>query len=121
MELTRDFTETIRARAKREPAFRKALLDEAIDCIRSGEASIGNKIMLRDLRGFPDEVNEARAKAKLTSRIVTLIRARRLTQVQAAALLKIDQPKLAALKKEQVSQFSIATLRRYLRLLSAQG
>lgn len=120
MELTGNFNETVRARVKREPAFRKALLNEAIDCLRSGEVEIG-KSMLRDMRDFPDEVNEARAKAKLTSRIVNLIRARRLTQVQAAALLKIDQPKLAALKKAKVSQFSLASLRRYLRLLSAQG
>ena len=32
MPLTKDFKETIQARARRDSAFRKALLKEAIDC-----------------------------------------------------------------------------------------
>ena len=47
MPLTRDFKETIRARAKRDGAFRRALLKEAIDCMLAGEVDTG-KIVLRD-------------------------------------------------------------------------
>jgi len=47
MSLTRDFRETIQARAKRDPTFRKAMLTEAIDNFLSGEVEVG-KAMLRD-------------------------------------------------------------------------
>jgi hypothetical protein len=47
MALTRDFKETIRARAKRDPGFRKALLQEAIENFLAGDVETG-KIILRD-------------------------------------------------------------------------
>jgi DNA-binding phage protein len=47
MALTRDFKETIRARAKRDPGFRKALLKEGIETLLSGDMETG-KIILRD-------------------------------------------------------------------------
>lgn len=47
MALTRDFRETIKARAERDPAFRKELLREAIDCMLSGDVDTG-KAVLRD-------------------------------------------------------------------------
>lgn len=47
MALTRDFKETIQARARRDPAFRKALLREGIDCLLAGEVETG-KAVLRD-------------------------------------------------------------------------
>jgi hypothetical protein len=47
MPLTRSFKETIRARAKRDPGFRKALLREGIENFRSGDAKTC-KIILRD-------------------------------------------------------------------------
>jgi hypothetical protein len=47
MALTRDFKETIRARAKRDPGFRKALLQEGIETFLSGDVETG-KILLRD-------------------------------------------------------------------------
>ena len=47
MALTRDFKETVQARAKRDPAFRKALLREAIESFISGDIQTG-KIVLRD-------------------------------------------------------------------------
>ena len=37
MALTKDFRETIRERAQREPQFRKALLREAIELMLSGD------------------------------------------------------------------------------------
>lgn len=47
MALTRDFKETIQARVQRDPAFRKALLREGIECFLSGDVETG-KIVLRD-------------------------------------------------------------------------
>ena len=48
VELTRRFAETIVARAGREPAFREALLAEAVDCLISGELAVG-KALMRDV------------------------------------------------------------------------
>ena len=45
--LTRDFKETIRARVKRDPGFRKALLREGIENFLSGDVETG-KTILRD-------------------------------------------------------------------------
>ncbi|MHB8653621.1 MAG: helix-turn-helix domain-containing transcriptional regulator [Terriglobia bacterium] len=47
MALTRDFKETVKARAERDPAFRRELLREAIECLLSGEVDSG-KMVLRD-------------------------------------------------------------------------
>lgn len=47
MALTRDFRETVQARAKRDPAFRKGLLSEAIESLLSGDVALG-KELLRD-------------------------------------------------------------------------
>ena len=47
MALTRDFKETIRARVKRDPGYRKALLREGIENFLSGDVETG-KIILRD-------------------------------------------------------------------------
>ena len=56
MALTRDFRETVQARVKRDEAFRKALLSEAIESLLSGEVTLG-KELLRDYInatvGFP--------------------------------------------------------------------
>ena len=47
MALTREFKETVQARARAEPAFREALLKEAIDTMLAGEVDLG-KAVLRD-------------------------------------------------------------------------
>ncbi len=47
MVLTRDFKETIRARAGRDPAFRRELLREAVESFLSGDVETG-KTVLRD-------------------------------------------------------------------------
>ena len=47
MALTRDFKETIKARAERDPGFRKALLARAAQALLAGDTDIG-KSMLRD-------------------------------------------------------------------------
>jgi len=47
MPLTKDFKETVRARAQKDRRFREALLTEAIDCFLSDEVETG-KSLLRD-------------------------------------------------------------------------
>lgn len=47
MALTRDFKETIQARARRDPAFREALLREALESLLAGDVETGNAV-LRD-------------------------------------------------------------------------
>jgi len=47
MVLTKDFRETIKARAKRDPAYREYMLAEAADSFLSGNVEVG-KAMLRD-------------------------------------------------------------------------
>ena len=46
MPLTREFKDTVQARAQTEPAFRDALLVEAVECLLSGDVETG-KAMLR--------------------------------------------------------------------------
>jgi len=48
MPLTKDFRETIRARAERDPRFCEALFREAIDAYLAGDTAAG-KAVLRDL------------------------------------------------------------------------
>ena len=45
MALTKDFRETIRERAQREPRFRKALLREAIELMLSSDEKTGRAIL----------------------------------------------------------------------------
>ena len=47
MSLTRDFKETVQARARRDPAFREGLLKEGVECLLAGDVDAG-KIILRD-------------------------------------------------------------------------
>lgn len=58
MALTRDFKDTVQARARRDPAFREGLLKEGIECLLVGDIDTG-KIVLRDyvyatISGMPD-------------------------------------------------------------------
>ncbi|KQO78642.1 MAG: DNA-binding protein [Methylobacteriaceae bacterium] len=47
MALTRSFKDTVKARAERDPAFRDALLTEAVDQLLAGDIETG-KAVLRD-------------------------------------------------------------------------
>lgn len=47
MPLTRDFRETVQARASADPAFREGLLKEGVECLLAGDIEAG-KIILRD-------------------------------------------------------------------------
>jgi predicted XRE-type DNA-binding protein len=57
------------------------------------------------------------AKAGLAFRISGVIRGRRLTQANAARILKIDQPKISRLLRGQLSGFSTERLMEFLTLL----
>lgn len=47
MPLTRDFRDTVQARARTDPAFREGLLKEGVECLLAGDIEAG-KIILRD-------------------------------------------------------------------------
>jgi predicted XRE-type DNA-binding protein len=64
------------------------------------------------------EPEEELTKAQLASHIRQVIKHRRLTQVAAAALMGIDQPKVSALLKGRLANFSTERL---MRLLTALG
>ncbi len=56
MPLTRNFRETIRDRAQREPAFRRALLQEAIEQMLGGDVDTGKSMIRNYINatvGFP--------------------------------------------------------------------
>jgi hypothetical protein len=73
MALTRDFKETIRARVKRDPGFRKALLREGLENFLSGDVETG-KIILRDFInatvGFTKLSDVTRRSAKSLMRML---------------------------------------------------
>lgn len=77
------------------------------------ELSTGN--VFADL-GFAD-AEERLAKAELARQINNLIKENKLTQVQAAKLLEIDQPKISALNKGKLAGFSLERLFRFLTIL----
>ena len=43
--LTQDFMDTIQARAQRDPTFRKALLQEGIECLLAGDVDTGKSVL----------------------------------------------------------------------------
>jgi DNA-binding phage protein len=45
MTRTKDFKSTVQARLREEPAFREALLTEALNCFLAGEMSVGKEIL----------------------------------------------------------------------------
>jgi predicted XRE-type DNA-binding protein len=78
---------------------------------------VGSGNVFADL-GLPN-ADELLAKAELAIRITDILRRRRLTQVQAAELLGVDQPKVSALIRGRMAGFSIERLLRWLLLLGA--
>ena len=60
------------------------------------------------------EPEEELTKAQLASRVRQIIKERRLTQVTAANLMGIDQPKVSALLNGRLANFSAERLMRFL-------
>lgn len=58
-------------------------------------------------------------KAELARRISEIIRQRDLTQIEAAELLEIDQPKVSALTRGRLNGFSTTRLFRFLNALGS--
>lgn len=77
------------------------------------EESSGN--VFADL-GYLD-AEEALAKSRLAQRIAEIIDRHNLTQVQAASILGIDQPKVSKLIRGQLREFSTDRLFRFLNVL----
>ncbi len=77
------------------------------------EASSGN--VFADL-GFAD-ADDRLARSELALSIARFIRARKLTQTAAAALLGIDQPKVSRLLAGKLNGFSTEQLLRFLTVL----
>jgi predicted XRE-type DNA-binding protein len=63
------------------------------------------------------EPEEELAKAQLASHIRDTIKRRRLTQIRAAHLMGLDQPKVSALMNGQLAGFSSGRLMRFLAAL----
>jgi hypothetical protein len=63
MALTRDFKETIFERVNRDPAFAKALLDEASELFLNGEP-VTARLILRDLVNATIDIIATYLKAK---------------------------------------------------------
>ncbi len=51
MALTRDFKETLMADMRRDRAFRVAYLGQAIECLHSGEFSVGKRMLRNYING----------------------------------------------------------------------
>lgn len=72
MALTRNFRDTIQARVKRDPAFRKGLLSEALESFFAGEVALG-KELLRDYInatvGFPKLAGRTKIHVKTLHRM----------------------------------------------------
>ncbi len=82
---------------------------------RERDYTVSSGNVFADL-GLPNP-EEALAKAELALKIAELIGAKGLTQKQAAKLLQVDQPKVSALVRGQLSGFSLERLMRFLLLL----
>ncbi|HVZ18676.1 MAG TPA: hypothetical protein VG897_16260 [Terriglobales bacterium] len=57
MTLTRDFRETIQARVRRDAAFRKGLLRDAVESLLAGEVALGKELLrdyINSTIGFPE-------------------------------------------------------------------
>lgn len=79
------------------------------------EVYSGSGNVFADL-GLPNP-DELLIKAELAHQISELISGRKLTQIEAAELLGIDQPKVSALVRGKLSGFSIERLFRFLNAL----
>jgi len=98
----------MRKRSKSESGTVKGAADEA-------RVEMGSGNVFADV-GLP-RPEIALAKAELVRHIRELIVRKKLTQVKAAALLRLDQPKVSALIRGKVDGYTIDRLLRYLTAL----
>lgn len=107
MALTRDFKKTVKARAERDPAFRDALLNEAV--------TLGSNNIFADL-GLP-EAGALLAKAGMIREIRHLISTLKLTPSAAAKQLGMKQADLAELLNGPSQDYSADRLTQMLSTL----
>lgn len=72
MGLTRDFKDTVRARARSDPAFRVALLTEAIELLLSGDVATGKAVLRNYINatvGFDELAGEVGTPSKSLMRM----------------------------------------------------
>ena len=105
MALTRDFKETVMARARQDPEFREGLLTEAAECFLAGDVDTG-KILLHDY------INATIGFSQLS----------RLTNKKDTSLMRMLGPKgnpaarnlfeiIAQLQKQEGIHFKVAAAR----------
>jgi predicted XRE-type DNA-binding protein len=82
---------------------------------KTARVEMGSGNVFADL-GLP-QPELALAKAELVRRIRELIAEKKLTQVEAADLLGVDQPKVSALTRGKVEGYTVDRLFRYLTAL----
>ena len=82
---------------------------------KNKDYSISSGNIFADLN-FPNP-EEWLAKAELARQINNIIQQKKLTQVAAAKLLEIDQPKVSALSTGRLAGFSLERLFRFLNIL----
>ncbi len=99
----------MRSRSRRKGGRKKVTTD------RPARVERGSGNVFADL-GLPNP-DLALAKAELVQRIRSLIAERKLTQVKAAELLGLDQPKVSAPVRGRVAGYSIDGLLRFLNAL----
>lgn len=56
MALTHNFNETVRERAKRDPAFRAGLLAEAAECLLNDEVDVAKALLREYVDTTPPDV-----------------------------------------------------------------
>jgi predicted XRE-type DNA-binding protein len=66
--------------------------------------------VFRDIGFSRDEAEHLKVRADLMIRLSELIRARRLTQAQAARLFGVTQPRISDLVRGKIERFSVDTL-----------
>jgi predicted XRE-type DNA-binding protein len=80
--------------------------------MKAADFETGSGNIFRDL-GLGD-ADELDAKAKLAIEVAQILERRRLTQSEAATILKIDQPKVSALVRGHLEKFSLERLAQFL-------
>jgi predicted XRE-type DNA-binding protein len=80
------------------------------DAITRGTTNVFNDLGLVDAA-------ERQTKTRLALAVNDLLKARKLKQLEVAALLHISQPKVSALKNYRLDQFSVEKLMEFLTVL----
>jgi len=74
MALTREFKETVKARAQRDPEFRKAMLVEAVDLLLEGDVETGKALLRNYVNatiGFEELAKEVNFPSKSLMRMLS--------------------------------------------------